>query len=63
MKRPFFQPGPPPTGQFWFTEYHSPSSGITVRVEKSLFSGRSDFQEVAVFETCISVSPERTRAI
>jgi spermidine synthase len=51
MKRPFFQPNPPPSGQFWFTEYHSPASGITVRVEKTLFSGRSDFQDITVFET------------
>ena len=51
MKRPFFQPDPPPSGQFWFTEYHSPASGITVRVEKTLFSGRSDFQDISLFET------------
>ena len=50
-KRPFFQPVAPPSGQFWFTEHHSPTSGITVRVERTLFMGKSAFQEAAVFET------------
>ncbi|MEE9257709.1 MAG: polyamine aminopropyltransferase [bacterium] len=50
-KRPFFQPASPPSGQVWFTELHSPDSGLTCRIEKTLFSGKSDFQEIRVFET------------
>ena len=56
-KRPFFQPAAshqpagPPGGHIWFTEYHSPVSGITVRAEKTLFTGKSAFQEIALLET------------
>ncbi|MDP6278416.1 MAG: hypothetical protein QGI11_07885, partial [Nitrospinota bacterium] len=56
-KRPFFQPAAshqpagPPGGHIWFTEYHSPASGITVRAEKTLFTGKSAFQEIALLET------------
>ncbi len=35
----------------WFTEYHSPSTGITFRMKRTLFAGQSPFQRVAVVET------------
>ncbi|MEE9239890.1 MAG: polyamine aminopropyltransferase [bacterium] len=49
-KPPFFTP-PPPRGKYWFTEFHSPGAGFTVQVKKTLFSGESPFQDVAVFDT------------
>lgn len=47
---PFFTP-PPPRGRSWFTEYHSPTTGFTVQVKKTLFTGKSPYQSVYVFET------------
>ena len=35
----------------WYTEKHSENVGITMKVTKSLFSGRSDFQQLDIVET------------
>ncbi|MBT3351736.1 MAG: polyamine aminopropyltransferase [Nitrospinaceae bacterium] len=35
----------------WFTEYQSPGCGLTLRVKRSLFSGKSDFQDIQIFDT------------
>jgi len=35
----------------WFSEYHSNDVKFSVRVEKQLYSGKSDFQRIDVFET------------
>lgn len=37
--------------ELWFTEDHSKDVKFSVRVEKQLFSGKSDFQRMDVFET------------
>ena len=41
-------PAPPAT---WFTEYHGPGTGLTMRVLRTLYSARSPFQEIAIVET------------
>lgn len=50
-ERPFSQPGAPPDGARWFTEYQSPGCGLTLRVTDTLFSGKSDFQDIQIFNT------------
>jgi len=35
----------------WFTENHSPTVRFSVKLEKQLFSGSSDFQKIEVFQT------------
>lgn len=35
----------------WFSEYHSPSVKLSIKVEKQLYSGQSDFQQIDVFES------------
>ena len=36
---------------FWFSEYHTNGVKMSIRVEKQLFSGESDFQRIDVFES------------
>ncbi len=36
---------------FWFSEMHTRNVKISIRVEKQLFSGTSDFQRIDVFES------------
>ena len=36
---------------FWFSEYHTQNVKMSIRVEKQLFSGVSDFQRIDVFES------------
>lgn len=42
---------PPRGGEFWFTEYHGPGTGLAVKVRRTLFSAKSAYQEVALVET------------
>ncbi len=35
----------------WYTEKHTENAGITLKVTKSLFSGKSDFQQLDIVET------------
>jgi len=35
----------------WFSEYHSKDVKFSVRIEKQLYSGQSDFQRIDVFES------------
>ncbi len=35
----------------WYTEKHSENVGITMKVTRSLFSGKSEFQELEILET------------
>lgn len=35
----------------WFSEYHTPSVKLSIKVEKQLYSGQSDFQRIDVFES------------
>ena len=37
--------------EFWFSELHSPHVKFDIRVEKKLFSGKSDYQRIDVFES------------
>ncbi len=39
------------TGDFWFTETHTPHAGLTLRVKRVLYSQQSDYQLVEVLET------------
>ena len=41
-------PGKPAT---WFTEYHGPGTGITMKVLRTLYSAKSAFQEITLVET------------
>ncbi|MDE5565059.1 MAG: polyamine aminopropyltransferase [Oscillospiraceae bacterium] len=36
---------------FWFSEMHTHNVKLSIRVEKQLFSGQSDFQRIDVFES------------
>ena len=36
---------------FWFSEHHSPNVKLSIRVDRQLFSGRSDFQRIDVFDS------------
>ena len=36
---------------FWFSEYHTDNVKMSIRVEKQLFSGQSDFQRIDVFDS------------
>jgi spermidine synthase len=37
--------------ELWYTEYQTKNLGLTTRIEKTLFMGKSDFQDVAVVES------------
>ncbi len=37
--------------EFWFSELHTDNVKMSIRVEKQLFSGKSDFQQIDVFES------------
>lgn len=37
--------------ELWFTERHTPSVNFSIRVEKQLFSGQSEFQRVDIFDS------------
>ena len=35
--------------EMWFSELHTDNAKISIRVEKQLFSGRSEYQRIDVF--------------
>ncbi len=37
--------------EFWFSENHTPNAKFSIRVDKQLYSGQSDFQRIDVFES------------
>lgn len=37
--------------ELWFTEYHSPDVKMSVRTDKQLYCGKSEFQRIDVFES------------
>ena len=37
--------------EFWFAENHTPNVKFTIRVDKQLFSGKSEFQRIDIFES------------
>ncbi len=36
---------------FWFSEYHTKNVKLSIRVDKQLYSGQSDFQRIDVFDS------------
>lgn len=36
---------------FWFTEHHSPHVRFSMHVERQIFTGKSEFQNIDIFET------------
>ena len=39
--------------EFWFSENHTPNAKFSIRVDKQLYSGQSDFQRIDVFESAV----------
>ena len=37
--------------EFWFSEMHTPNVKLSIRVDKQLYSGQSEFQRIDVFES------------
>lgn len=37
--------------QLWFTEMHTPNAKFSIRVDRQLYSGQSEFQRIDVFES------------
>lgn len=37
--------------EFWFSENHTPNVQISIRVDRQLYSGKSEFQRIDVFES------------
>jgi len=42
---------PPESPEIWFTEKHTKNCGITFKVNKTLYSGRSKYQRIDILET------------
>ena len=40
--------------EMWFSEIHTPNIKLTIRTDRQLFSGESEYQRIDVFD-----SPER----
>ena len=37
--------------EFWFSEKHTPNVKMSIRVDRQLYSGQSEFQRIDVFES------------
>ena len=37
--------------EFWYTEQHTPDVRLSIRVDRQLYSGQSEFQRIDVFES------------
>ena len=37
--------------EFWFSEIHTPNVKLSIRVDRQLYSGKSEFQRIDVFES------------
>ena len=37
--------------ELWFSEPHTPNVKLSIRVDKQLYSGQSEFQRIDVFES------------
>ena len=37
--------------EFWFSEEHTPNVKFSIRVDRQLYSGKSEFQRIDVFES------------
>ncbi|WP_196594535.1 polyamine aminopropyltransferase [Pectinatus sottacetonis] len=38
--------------ELWFTEKHTPNVKFSIKVDKQLYSGKSEFQRIDVFDSC-----------
>ena len=36
---------------FWFSENHTPNVKISIRVDRQIYSGKSEFQRIDVFDS------------
>ena len=50
-RAPFMPESPPGKPATWFTEYHGPGTGLTMKVLRTLYSAKSAFQEITLVET------------
>ena len=50
-RAPFMPESPPGKPATWFTEYHGPGTGFTMKVLRTLYSAKSAFQEITLVET------------
>ena len=39
------------TVEFWFSEPHTPNVKLSIRVDRQLYSGKSEFQRIDVFDS------------
>ena len=37
--------------ELWFSEYHSKGAKMSIRIDKQLYSGQSEFQRIDVFQS------------
>ena len=37
--------------EYWFSEMHTPNVKLSIRVDKQVYSGRSEFQRIDVFDS------------
>ena len=37
--------------EFWFSEEHTPNVKLSIRVDRQLYSGKSEFQRIDVFDS------------
>ena len=37
--------------EFWFSEMHTPHVKLSIRVDRQLYSGKSEFQRIDVFDS------------
>ena len=37
--------------ELWFSESHTPNVKFSIRVDKQIYSGKSEFQRIDVFES------------
>ena len=37
--------------EFWFSEPHTPNVKLSIRVDRQLYSGKSEFQRIDVFDS------------
>ena len=37
--------------ELWFTEHHTPNVRLSIKVDRQLYSGRSEFQRIDIFDS------------
>ena len=46
--------------ELWFTEHHTPNVRLSIKVDRQLYSGRSEFQRIDIFDSKEFRSEEHT---